>query len=96
MRILFRDAAIRLNNLEININKHGTTDISETSSNELQERILIINCPFDKHILQPETHIPIMFHELGHYLPPQNRWERNRFFCIISDFKIKDRTHQNN
>lgn len=89
MRILFRDAAIRLNNLEININENGTTDTSETSSNELQERILIINCPFDKHILQPETHIPIMFHELGHYLPPQNRKERNQFFVSYLTLRLK-------
>ena len=74
MKILFTDAAIRENDLWIPRGEDGRSHQSE-------KRILLIYCPFDSEILRFSQYLPYLTHELGHYLRPKDRKERNKLYA---------------
>lgn len=74
MKILFTDAAIRENDLRI-------PGEEEKRNHQSEKRILLIYCPFDSEILRFSQYLPYLTHELGHYLRPRDRSERNKLYA---------------
>lgn len=74
MKILFTDAAIRENDLRI-------PDDEKNKSHQSEKRILLIYSPFDSEILRFSQYLPCLTHELGHYLRPKDRRERNKLYA---------------
>lgn len=86
MCVLFADAAIRKNSMEI---KGRESENAQDS-----EHILMIHCPFDEKIFKPSEYLRDLFHELGHYMRPSSRKLRNQFYASYIEISMRAGLYQ--